>query len=113
MVRSAQKARIAAMSNSSSAICCPACRGRARSGYVDLLWVRTTTPLSGSMGSGQRDLCGALSGGVLVIGRWHGRHRTVKAGSKAMNLPRGAGRAAGDPALSVARLLISTRRCHR
>ena len=66
-----------------------------------------------AVGSGQQDMCEDLSGGLLVIGRWHGRHQTDKADSKGMNSPRDTDRASGEPALSVAGLMISARRCYR
>ena len=37
------------------------------------LCVRMATPLCGGIGSSHEDVCGALSGGVLVIGGLHGR----------------------------------------
>ena len=41
--------------------------------HVDPLWVRMATPLAGGVGCKKQEICGALSGGVLVIGALHGR----------------------------------------
>jgi C_GCAxxG_C_C family probable redox protein len=42
-------------------------------GYVDDQTVRMTTGFSGGSGGSHRDMCGALSAGIMVIGSLHGR----------------------------------------
>ena len=42
-------------------------------GGVDETLVRMTTGFSGGVGRQQRDLCGAFSAGIMVIGAKHGR----------------------------------------
>ncbi len=42
-------------------------------GQVDPLTVRMATGLGGGVGRTRQELCGALSGGVLLIGALHGR----------------------------------------
>jgi len=42
-------------------------------GYVDDQTVRMTTGFSGGIGGSHRDMCGALSAGIMVIGGLHGR----------------------------------------
>ena len=42
-------------------------------GYVDDQTVRMTTGFSGGSGGSHRDMCGALSAGIMVIGGLHGR----------------------------------------
>jgi C_GCAxxG_C_C family probable redox protein len=44
-------------------------------GRVDDRIRRMTTGLGGGVGGTERELCGALSGGVLLIGALHGRTR--------------------------------------
>ncbi len=40
---------------------------------VDPLLLRASTPFAGGIGTGKTDLCGALSGGILLIGALYGR----------------------------------------
>ena len=42
-------------------------------GAVDPQWMRMTTGLAGGVGGTYEDVCGALSGGVMVIGAASGR----------------------------------------
>jgi len=42
-------------------------------GYVDYWVQRMTTGLAGGVGCSHQEMCGALSGGVLLIGALHGR----------------------------------------
>jgi C_GCAxxG_C_C family probable redox protein len=42
-------------------------------GQVDNHTLRMTTGLAGGVGCGYEELCGVLSGGVMVIGAEHGR----------------------------------------
>jgi C_GCAxxG_C_C family probable redox protein len=42
-------------------------------GNLDPQWVRMSSPLSGGVGGTHEEICGALSGGVLVIGGAYGR----------------------------------------
>ncbi len=42
-------------------------------GYVDDQTVRMTTGFSGGSGGSHREMCGALSAGIMVIGALHGR----------------------------------------
>jgi C_GCAxxG_C_C family probable redox protein len=42
-------------------------------GYVDDQTVRMTTGFSGGIGGSHREMCGALSAGIMVIGGLHGR----------------------------------------
>ena len=42
-------------------------------GQVDDRFLRITTGLGGGLGGTHQELCGALSGGVLLIGALHGR----------------------------------------
>jgi len=42
-------------------------------GEVDDHTLRMTTGLAGGVGCGEQELCGVLSGGVMVIGAQHGR----------------------------------------
>jgi C_GCAxxG_C_C family probable redox protein len=44
-------------------------------GHVDDRIRRMTTGLGGGVGGTKQELCGALSGGVLLIGALHGRTR--------------------------------------
>jgi C_GCAxxG_C_C family probable redox protein len=44
-------------------------------GHVDDRIRRMTTGLGGGVGGTEKELCGALSGGVLLIGALHGRTR--------------------------------------
>jgi len=59
-------------------------------GYVmgdfDPSCVRMTTPLAGGVGESQQEMCGALSGGLLVIGAVHGRCRADEDDSVALHL---------------------------
>jgi C_GCAxxG_C_C family probable redox protein len=50
--------------------------------------VQMTTGLSGGVGSTRQELCGALSGGVLVIGRLLGRSRLEEGDEQAITLAR-------------------------
>ena len=43
---------------------------------------RLATPFGGGIGSTHQDLCGAISGGVMVIGALHGRERPDQAREK-------------------------------
>ncbi len=45
-------------------------------GYVDDWVQRMTTGLAGGVGGSHQEMCGALSGGVLLIGAMHGRTRS-------------------------------------
>lgn len=47
-------------------------------GTVDPQWVRMTSALAGGVGGTHEELCGALSGGVLVIGGAYGRASSDK-----------------------------------
>ena len=42
-------------------------------GYVDDQTLRMTTGFSGGIGVTYRDICGALSAGIMIIGASHGR----------------------------------------
>ena len=42
-------------------------------GDVDNTTLRMTTGFSGGIGGIQRDMCGALSAGIMIIGALHGR----------------------------------------
>ncbi len=42
-------------------------------GQVDPGWLRLSTGFAGGVGGTEAELCGALSGGVIVIGALHGR----------------------------------------
>jgi C_GCAxxG_C_C family probable redox protein len=44
-------------------------------GHVDERTLRMTTGFSGGVGRTHRDLCGALSAGIMIIGALHGRTR--------------------------------------
>lgn len=44
-------------------------------GYVDDNILRMTTGLAGGVGRTHQELCGALSGGVIIIGALYGRVR--------------------------------------
>ena len=55
-------------------------------GDVDPRWVRMTTPLAGGVGLGKQEMCGALSGGLLIIGALQGRHRADEDDSRALRL---------------------------
>jgi len=44
-------------------------------GSVDHQTLKITTGFSGGMGNTHRDLCGALSAGIMIIGALHGRTR--------------------------------------
>ena len=44
-------------------------------GKIDPQWIRMTTGFAGGTGDSRQELCGALSGGVMVIGALHGRSR--------------------------------------
>ena len=44
-------------------------------GSVDNQTLKITTGFSGGIGNTHRDLCGALSAGVMIIGALHGRTR--------------------------------------
>lgn len=47
--------------------------GAALSGKVEDCLVKASTPFAGGVGKGYCELCGALSGGVLLIGYLYGR----------------------------------------
>lgn len=47
---------------------------------------RMATGLGGGVGGTHQELCGALSGGVLVIGALHGRHRLPASDEPAYSL---------------------------
>ena len=42
-------------------------------GHVDDQMIKLTTGFAGGIGGTQRDLCGALSAGIMLIGARHGR----------------------------------------
>jgi len=48
--------------------------------------VRMATGLAGGVGSTKQEMCGALSGGVLVIGRLFGREQVEEDDQKALAL---------------------------
>lgn len=50
--------------------------------------VRMTTGLAGGVGSGHQEMCGALSGGVLVIGGLFGRENLAQDDERALSLVR-------------------------
>jgi C_GCAxxG_C_C family probable redox protein len=47
-------------------------------GYVDYWMQRMTTGLAGGVGCSHQEMCGALSGGVLLIGAVHGRTKPTE-----------------------------------
>jgi C_GCAxxG_C_C family probable redox protein len=47
-------------------------------GYVDYWMQRMTTGLAGGVGDSHQEMCGALSGGVLLIGALHGRTKPTE-----------------------------------
>jgi len=49
-------------------------------------WVRMTTGFAGGVGGTHQELCGALSGGIMVIGGLHGRNSVEEDGSRALEL---------------------------
>lgn len=55
-------------------------------GQVDDRICRMTTGLAGGVGGTQQELCGALSGGVLLIGALHGRVRADEDDSRCKRL---------------------------
>lgn len=55
-------------------------------GPIDDQTRRMTTGLAGGVGGTHQELCGALSGGVLLIGALHGRTRPDEDDSQCMTL---------------------------
>ncbi len=55
-------------------------------GHVFPHWVRMATGLTGGVGGSQQEMCGALSGGVLVIGGLLGRESAGEDDWPALNL---------------------------
>jgi len=55
-------------------------------GYVDDWVQRMTTGLAGGVGGSHQEMCGALSGGVLLIGAMHGRTRSDEDDSQCRKL---------------------------
>lgn len=55
-------------------------------GQVDDRFLRIATGLSGGVGGTEKELCGALSGGVLLIGAMHGCIRPDEDDSLCMGL---------------------------
>ena len=49
-------------------------------------WVRMTTGFAGGVGGTEEELCGALSGGIMVIGGLHGRSTLEEDDSRALEL---------------------------
>ena len=49
-------------------------------------WVRMTTGFAGGVGSTHQELCGALSGGIMVIGGLHGRNSLEEDDTRALEL---------------------------
>jgi C_GCAxxG_C_C family probable redox protein len=55
-------------------------------GYVDDWVRRMTTGLAGGVGCSHQEMCGALSGGVLLIGALHGRTKPTEDDSECQRL---------------------------
>jgi len=55
-------------------------------GSVDSRTLRMTTGFAGGIGSTYRDLCGALSAGIMIISALHGRTRLAEDDARCLEL---------------------------